>query len=168
MTGQSDIIRRPVTDADEAFIDQLLTMNSAEQLGTLEYENTPLHQLVTLQAEIKRQSYELEHPNAIFEIIEFRGEPVGLHIAEYQKVHILLIDIFLLPETRGLGIGTTVIQTLKTEAEREGKSLRMHVFKDNIAFNLYRSLGFEIVRDTGAQWEMIWRPARSPNPDDKR
>jgi ribosomal protein S18 acetylase RimI-like enzyme len=72
---------------------------------------------------------------------------------------IRLVDIALLPEHRGQGIGRRLIEGLFAEAAGAGKAVRLHVGKDNRAVPLYTRLGFQIIGDKETHFFMEWRPA---------
>ncbi|MDT3696239.1 MAG: GNAT family N-acetyltransferase [Ignavibacterium sp.] len=61
-------------------------------------------------------------------------------------------------EYRNQGIGTELIKAIATEYEKIGvKYLSLSVDKANIASNLYKRLGCEIVEETDTSWTMIKR-----------
>ena len=70
---------------------------------------------------------------------------------------IRLVDIALLAEARGRGIGAKLIANLLARATSEAKPVRLHVEKSNPALRLYQRQGFQIIEDTGAQFFMEWR-----------
>jgi GNAT superfamily N-acetyltransferase len=59
------------------------------------------------------------------------------------------MDITLLPEHRGRGIGTRLLGDLMAEAAAGGKPLTTHVERFNRALALYERLGFIPVADKG-------------------
>ena len=59
------------------------------------------------------------------------------------------MDIALLPEHRGAGIGAQLLRELQEEARSAGKSLTIHVERFNPALRLYERLGFRQVEDKG-------------------
>ncbi len=67
---------------------------------------------------------------------------------------ILLMDIALLPEYRGRGIGTAILHELLQAADRAGKTVMLHVEPNNPALRLYQRLGFEISAKSGYYLEM--------------
>jgi ribosomal protein S18 acetylase RimI-like enzyme len=62
---------------------------------------------------------------------------------------IRVIDVTLLPEHRGRGVGTQLLQELVEEGRRAGKRVTIHVEKPNPARRLYEGLGFAAVEDKG-------------------
>ena len=66
----------------------------------------------------------------------------------------LIMDIALLPEYRGRGIGTAILHELLGAADRAGKTVMLHVEPNNPALRLYRRLGFEISAKSGYYLEM--------------
>ena len=65
----------------------------------------------------------------------------------------------LLPDWRGRGIGTALMQWVCTQARAAGKSVTVSVEKYNRAQTLYRRLGFREISDEGVHWAMEWRAA---------
>ena len=72
-------------------------------------------------------------------------------------VEIRILDIALLPEYRGRGIGTAMLEELLTEARESGVPVRMHVERSNPAQSLYTRLGFEPVEERGLYYLLEWR-----------
>ena len=54
-----------------------------------------------------------------------------------------------MPEHRGGGIGTSLLEELAAEADAAGKSLTIHVERMNPALRLYERLGFSVAEDKG-------------------
>jgi ribosomal protein S18 acetylase RimI-like enzyme len=55
----------------------------------------------------------------------------------------------LLPEFRGQGIGSYLLNSLIKEATSTSRKLTIHVEKMNPALRLYNRLGFTLVKDEG-------------------
>ena len=77
-----------------------------------------------------------------------------------DEIH--LVDIALLPEFRGQGIGTRLLEVVQTEAEAAGLPVGLSVAKDNRALNLYGRLGFCRMADDGVYLKMEWRTRNGP------
>ena len=71
------------------------------------------------------------------------------------------LGIATLPESRGLGLGRTLMQGLIQHAKSEGRpALSLSVEEDNMrAVRLYQHLGFERVGKVGNSWTMLLRLA---------
>jgi len=68
---------------------------------------------------------------------------------------VLSLAISVLPEFRGKGIGTQLLEVLFQECYPT--SISLSVQKTNPAANLYRRFGFEEVRETNEEWVMQLR-----------
>jgi len=68
------------------------------------------------------------------------------------------MDIALLPDHRGAGIGTRLVRELLDEGARTGKRVSIHVEKHNPALRLYERLGFAPVADRGVYVLMAISP----------
>lgn len=66
------------------------------------------------------------------------------------------LSISLLKEYRNLGIGTELMkQILLTLKEKKYKQVSLSVQKINYAVNMYKKVGFEIVRENKENYVMI-------------
>ena len=91
-------------------------------------------------------------------MIEQAGVAIGrLYVARWPD-DICIIDIALLPEHRGRGLGGRMLQALLDEAATTGKSVSMHVEINNPALHLYQRLGFKPKGDNKSLYRMMeWR-----------
>jgi ribosomal protein S18 acetylase RimI-like enzyme len=84
------------------------------------------------------------------------GSSIGrLYIDRNPREH-TVIDIALLPEHRGHGLGAAIMRDLMDEAQTAGKPLTIYVEKFNPALRLYQRLGFQTVEDKGIYDLMRW------------
>lgn len=90
-------------------------------------------------------------------VIELDGSPVGrLRIVRTDEL-VDLAGIQLTPKAQGLGIGTAIVESLKTEATASGVPLEIRVEKDNLrAIQLYNRLGLVRVGDTEDEHVLRW------------
>jgi len=82
-------------------------------------------------------------------------------VIDRRRGEIHILDIALVPERRGEGIGTALLKQLLVEAEESGKVVILYVEQFNPAQGLYRRLGFQPVKDEGVYWMMQWSSGRS-------
>ena len=71
---------------------------------------------------------------------------------------IRIMDIALLPEFCGLGLGSQLITSVQEEGRRTGKDVTIHVEKFNPALRLYERLGFQVAGDKEVYYFMRWTP----------
>jgi ribosomal protein S18 acetylase RimI-like enzyme len=111
--------------------------------------------LVGMQFRAQTMSIRLDHPDAERQIIVVENARVGRLIIDGSGREIEVIDVALLPEYRGHGIGTSVLRTVLTHADRVGRSVKLHVEKQSRAVRLYERLGFTICGDVGMYFAML-------------
>ncbi len=115
------------------------------------------HVFLRQQFEAQDRHYRAHYTHASFDVIVAAGEPVGrLYVARWPE-EIRLIDVALLPERRGGGVGTAVLADLQREAAASAKPLRIHVERYNRALRLYERLGFRVIEDRGVYLFLEWR-----------
>ena len=103
--------------------------------------------------------YREHYAEASFEVIKADGEPAGRLYVNRGRSEIRIVDIALLPEHRGDGIGTSLLRDLLAEADAVGKRVTIHVERLNPALRLYERLGFALAEDKGV-YLFLERPAR--------
>ena len=69
------------------------------------------------------------------------------------------MDIALLAEHRGDGIGTRLLEDLLAEGDAGTKSVTIHVERMNPALRLYERLGFSVAEDKGVYLFLERTPA---------
>jgi len=149
---------RPVEASDRAFLLQVYASTREEELRLVDWSAEQKAAFVQMQFEAQDAYYREHYHPATFDVIEVDGEPVGrLYVARWER-EIRIIDVALLAEHRGRGIGTSVIRALLDEAAASGKRLSIHVERNNPAKALYERLGFAEVADHGLYLLMEAKP----------
>ena len=147
---------RLLTPADDAFLARVYASSRAEELAVTGWSEEQKADFCLRQFDAQSAYYSANYPGAAFQIIERDGESVGrLYVARWEK-EIRIVDITLLPEFRGSGIGTKLLRDLQDEARAGAKSLTIHVERFNRALTLYQRLGFQQVEDKGVYLLMKW------------
>jgi ribosomal protein S18 acetylase RimI-like enzyme len=90
-----------------------------------------------------QDAYYREHyTDTSYDVILAGEERAGrLYVARWED-EIRIVDIALLPDFRGRGLGTALLERLIAEADAAGKPLSIHVEMNNPARPLYERLGF--------------------------
>ena len=117
---------------------------------------------IFLRAQFDAQDawYREAYAQASFDVIFADGEPAGRLYVHRGPSEIRIVDIALVPEHRGGGIGTLLLEELAAEADAAGKSLTIHVERMNPALRLYERLGFSLAEDKGV-YLFLERPPRT-------
>jgi len=147
---------RPITPKDEEFLARVYASSRAEELAITGWPEELKADFCRRQFDAQSAYYAENYPRASFQIIERDGWPIGrLYVARWEK-EIRIVDISLLLEARGTGIGTKLLRDLQDEAQAAGKSLTIHVERFNRALGLYQRLGFKQMEDKGVYLLMEW------------
>ena len=154
---------RPETEADVPFLRRLYLSTRWEELAPLA-EWTDAEKIAFLDSQFDAQrSYYLSHyASAAFDVLEVQGVPAGRLYLDRQADTLLIVDIALLPEWCGRGIGTALLEAMFAEARLSGKGVTISVEKFNPAQRLYRRLGFREYAEDDVYWFMHWSPQVDP------
>ena len=71
-----------------------------------------------------------------------------------------VVELSLLPEFRGHGIGTQLLKNVQAESMRTQVPVRLAVVMADPVAGFYRRLGFRITSSQGLRHEMEWTPPR--------
>ena len=100
-----------------------------------------------------------QSPGGMTSVIEAGGQRIGRVRITRSAECIELCGIQLLPGFQRHGIGTAVIEDLKTQAAAAGIPLDLDVEKDNPGpRRLYERLGFVQVGETDQEFKLRWHP----------
>lgn len=154
---------RPATPDDRAFFREVYASTRAEELAATDWDDATKQAFVDHQFQAQSVHYEQHYVGATVDVVVVGGRPAG-RLYVYRGPHeIRIVDIAILPGLRGSGAGTGLLTALRDEARESGRTLSIHVEKENRARSLYDRLGFVEVEERGAHWFMVWTPEGQPN-----
>jgi RimJ/RimL family protein N-acetyltransferase len=157
----SAVTLRPAAAEDAPFLYRVYAGTRQAELTATAFTEEQKTAFLTQQFAAQDQQYHVNYAGATYDIIERHGEPVGrLYVARWPE-EIRIIDISLLPEHCGQGVGTELLGRLLDEAARTRRRLTIHVEKANPARRLYERLGFSEEADRGVYVLMGARPQQA-------
>jgi ribosomal protein S18 acetylase RimI-like enzyme len=163
MSSRAELKIRAANAADEAFLFRLYASTRADEVAATGWPAAQQERFLREQFGARQRSYRTSFPSAVCSIVVVDRVARGAVIVQRSDAEIRLIDIALLPDSRGQGLGSRLLKPLVEEASKAGKPLRLQVLKENqAAFRLYLRLGFEPVADNGAYLKMEWHAAAGP------
>src|SRR3954471_23750590 len=147
---------RTIAPQDEKFLARVYASSRADELAMTGWNDKTKADFCQKQFDAQSAYYRENYQGASCHVIERDEQSVGrLYVARWEK-EIRIVDITLLAEFRGCGIGTKLLRELQDEARSAGKSLTIHVERFNRALGLYERLGFRQIEDKGVYLLMRW------------
>ena len=161
----SEYTLRPAQPADAAFMLAVYASTRADEMALVDWSSEQKLAFVQMQFNAQTQHYARYYPEAAYFVI-LRGQAAAGRLIVFNgREHILIMDIALLPEFRGAGIGSAILRDWMAEARRAGMPLRLHVETFNPALRLYDRLGFKKIGESGVYYEMEWIPQEEQTND---
>lgn len=161
---------RAATPEDHAFLTRLYASTRTAEMARTGWPAAMQEAFLRQQFDAQTAHYWARYPNATRLVIERAGTPAGrLFLDDWEKEW-RIIDIALMPEARGHGLGTALLQDIQEMARTTSKDVSIHVEQQNPAKRLYKRLGFDKAAeaDAGEIYElMVWRPLGSATAEDK-
>lgn len=154
---------RPATEADEPVLFAVYAASRAAELALLAWSDEQKLAFLTQQHQAQSSAYRTRHPESRFLVVELTdGRPIGrLYLATLDGGEIRVLDVALLPEWCGVGIGTALLSNVLATADREAVAVTLHVELWNPAIRLYERLGFREAARTDVYARMERLPAGS-------
>ncbi|GAB3127089.1 GNAT family N-acetyltransferase [Glaciibacter psychrotolerans] len=148
---------RPAGPADEPFLRGLFADSRASDFAHVPGTDAAVQQIVSLQFDAQAAMLTAHHPRAVHEIILIEGRARGRVITDTTAERIHLVDIAVVADHQGQGIGSQVVSEICQRAASSGRTVELSVWGQNDrAIRLYVRLGFEPGETTGHYLSMRW------------
>lgn len=155
--AESAVVLRPRRESDADFLRCLYASTRTAEMDLLPWPDEEKQAFLDQQFEAQTRHYDEHFSDAEFSIVEKDGEPIGRLYLDRRADEIRIVDIAIVSEHRGHGIGGKLLFDVLDEADRVGKAVRIHVEHNNPALRLYKRLGFRHVDSTGVYFLMEWK-----------
>lgn len=155
--GQGFALRGETAD-DRPFLERLFVSIRIGELDPTGWPEEAKRTFLAQQFSFQAHHYAAAYADADFGILVQGDVPIGRLYLLRTAGDVRVVDVSLVPEWRGLGLGTALIRAVQAEAADEGKTVSLAVDMTNPAQILYRRLGFVEVGMQGPAWSMVWHP----------
>jgi ribosomal protein S18 acetylase RimI-like enzyme len=154
----ASVTLRPVAAGDQRFLLCLYASVREAELAVVPWTQEQKSVFVRHQFGAQDASYRQRYPDGRFSVVERDGSSIGRLYLGALPGELRIIDVALVPEERGRGIGTQLVTQVIEEADRDGLAVSLHVERWNPARQLYGRLGFAVVAEDAVYLRME-RPA---------
>lgn len=146
---------RPTGPADGQLLRALFASAFHDELAHL----PPAHHenFLELQWQARERDYRQRYPEAHDRVVVLDGLAVGRLLVARRAGELAIVDLALLPEFRGQGIGSQLLRQLLDEAATTRAVVRLYVSATNRALHLYERFGFTRVGEPGPYVRLEWR-----------
>lgn len=146
MMGIADLpngVRLRATSAADAGIERRIHDANRTDLGRIDGPADLVRTVMDFQYRAKTDGHAASYPNAQYYMIEKAGDVTGRLVVDFGHNEVHVVDITLLPEWQGHGIGATVLRAMQTVAGSMALPVALSAHRGNArAVALYRQLGF--------------------------
>lgn len=154
----ADISIRPATDKDDAFLRRVHDAARHWEFETLLQSGQAdiYHTIMAQQYKTQHEVYFASYPAAQYGVIQWTDRPIGRLYVNYRDDEVRVLDIAVLPDYRGHGVGEIVLKGICIEAGMRRVPVRLHVHYLSRAQRLYEALGFRQIGIDGPNLSMQW------------
>jgi GNAT superfamily N-acetyltransferase len=137
---------RPEAPDDAPFLEDLYVSVRWEEVQALPWSDEMRRTFLRSQFAAQRAHYAAAWRDCSdFHILLDAGRPIGRLYLHDNGADVRVIDVSLVPDRRGRGIGGALLAAVLAAAAAEGRTVSIHVEQFNPAQRLYRRLGFRDV-----------------------
>ncbi|CAM3544863.1 MULTISPECIES: GNAT family N-acetyltransferase [Saccharibacillus] len=146
----------PATPEDDVFLYDLYAGTRREELDAWGWDEAQRQLFLTLQWNAQRMSYASRYPEAVRYLVRQAERNIGQLYLDCRPDGWRIIDVSLLPEYRGRGIGSELLRDLQRRAASAGAPICLSVQSGSPAKKLYERLGFRLTAVSEPYSEMAW------------
>ena len=158
-TPRGPITLRRERPEDAGFLETLFRHCALDVLELAAVAPAIKEQLVRTQLSSQTATYRTQYPDARFDIVERDGAPIGRLIVDRGTDCGCVVDIALMPEHRGSGLGRTIMKHVVGRFARDGRPVQCQVLRTNEAsLRMCLAAGFVPVAGDWASVQLEWRP----------
>ncbi len=162
MMMQGTVEFRIIHDTDRAFLERLYAASRDWEMQHVNMDEAAKATFLKQQFEAQDRAYKSTYLAAVHRIIQLDGTDIGRLIVDRQDDCLRIIDLSILPEYRGRGIGTDILRSLMNEAHGGKVPVRLHTRQNSPALRLYLRHGFRATEEVGAYYALEWMPDLRP------
>lgn len=145
---------RRIDETDAGFLKSLFASTRLHELAATGWPPARQQAFLEQQFEFQHHYYSEHFADAEFLLLQQEGRAIGRLLWHDGASQSTLIDISLVPECRGRGFGTDLLDSVTRHADDSGRAIGLHVEPDNPAHRLYRRFGFEVIGENGVYLKM--------------
>ena len=157
--GPATIALRRAVAADEASFAEVYASTRLDELEPTGWSDDEKRQFLRSQFSAQTHAYAGAYPDGEVSAVVRGDDVIGrLYLGRPTPDELRVVDVALLPEHRGRGIGTRLMADVLVRADANGWRVTLHVESWNPALRLYDRLGFRAVEERGI-YLFLERPA---------
>jgi RimJ/RimL family protein N-acetyltransferase len=162
-TDRGPVAVRREHDQDGDFLYRLFRSHALAAFAPLPVDDAMKESLVRMQFASRTATYRSQYPDALFAILERDGSPFGRVVVDEPPKGspggtACIVDLELMAESRGGGIGSAVMSSLVLWLGQRCEAVRCTVLAGNEAsLRMCRRAGFVPVADNPPHVELKWR-----------
>jgi ribosomal protein S18 acetylase RimI-like enzyme len=145
--GADGVVLRAATPDDEPLLRAVFAGTRASEAEALGAAAGPF---LSSQYDLQVQAFS----DADTLVIEADGVATGRLLLRRTPDELEVVDLAVLAERRGEGIGTAVLEAILATAQAERRKATLQVERGNTAFRLYERLGFVVTGQTERHFAM--------------
>jgi ribosomal protein S18 acetylase RimI-like enzyme len=164
VTTAGEIGLRPAGPTDAEVLYRIYASTREEELAVVPWDAPTKEAFLRMQFTAQHTDYHARYPDASYDLVMAGEHVLGRLYVHRSETVWQVLDIALLPEHRGKGIGARLMTEVLAGAGAAGKRVQIHVERFNPAQHLYDRLGFRQIGDQGVYLLLEWQPGTAGPP----
>ncbi|MGN6578141.1 MAG: GNAT family N-acetyltransferase [Nocardioides sp.] len=158
MTDGWNELMRPATDDDDAFLFEVYCTTKREQVAALPDPRLAAH-FLRIEYTAQNRRFAQRFPGYERWVVLADGTPAGRLYLHRSPSLLQVVDVTLLPDHRGQGLGSRLMRLVLDEAAAAEQIVTLRVSRSNPrAARLYDAIGFRLVNEDDLDVYFEWTP----------
>ena len=149
---------RPVHDEDVDFLRDVYACARDEEMTRAGLDPAQRKAFIDMQFAAQSADYRRRYPDGDHSIIQLGEEPIGRLYVGRSDAEIRILDLTILPQNRGGGVGSRLLGKLLDEARESNSRVRIYLDNGSLASRLFERLGFARIEEQDLISLYEWRP----------
>nr|WP_294510995.1 GNAT family N-acetyltransferase [uncultured Rhodopila sp.] len=155
------VVLRPELPNDSGFLYALFRCHNLPVLSAMPVDEATRETLMRMQFDSQTRSYRAQYPDARFDIVERDSVAVGRLIVHADDQAGCIVDIGLLPDRQGAGLGTALLSAVLADLAGRCPVVRCQVLWNNErSLRMCRRAGFADAGEAPPFVQLEWHPPR--------
>lgn len=150
----SELAVRAINTADMPFLNRIYAAARDVEMMALRWKTAEQHEFLLTQFRMQHNYFSESFADARFLVLTRGPRAIGRLYWCSHGAASSIIDLTLLSEECGQGLGTALLTLITEYADRKRESLTLQVKPFSPAHRLYRRFGFAVVADSGIYLKM--------------
>ena len=156
--SENELVLRPVSTEDAAFLLRVYASSRETEMAMVPWPPEQKEAFLRSQFDAQTRDYIARNPGAEHRVLVYGAREVGRSFVARQAERVHILDVTVLTQERGKGVGSAFLSRMQEEAAAARLPLTIYVETFNPSLNFFAKRGFRPEKEEGIHLLLQWMP----------